>query len=410
MILVKDYVRNEERLAALNSYHILDTEEEIDFDEIVELASKICNKPISLISLVDDKRQWFKAKVGLKVSETPVEIAFCKHAIEHNNLFLVEDATLDERFKNNPLVTDHPDIRFYAGTPLTTSDGHSIGTLCVLDNKPGQITAEQQEALYILGKQVMKQLELRRALYNQNLMLKQLEQQRNEMQRLLSFKDKVFAIISHDLRGPIGGIGQVLELIRSGAITVQDFEMALPTLQTQVAYAEDTLNNLLSWAQSHEKGFIAEKKPTELHQLVGELVNGLQDSATQKGVTIHSNISSNIGLVDLDANSLIIVLRNLVKNSIKFCKRGNEINIIATLENNKLQFCVNDNGVGFDDVVASKLFKEDEHVTNYGTANEKGTGLGLLICKNLIEQSGGTIWAEGKLGQGATFCFIIPLS
>ena len=409
MTLAKDYVSNLERLAALDSFQILDTKEEIDFDEIVDLASKICNKPISLISLVDDKRQWFKAKVGLNVSETPVEIAFCKHAIEHNNLFLIEDATLDERFKNNPLVTNHPDIRFYAGTPLTTSDGHNIGTLCVLDNKPGQITTEQQEALYILGKQVMKQLELRRALYNQNRMLQELEQQRNEMQRLLNFKDKVFAIISHDLRGPIGGIGQVLDMIKSGAITVQDFEMAIPTLQTQVGYAEDTLNNLLSWAKTHGKGFIAEKKPTELHQLVHELVTGLHESAKQKDVAINCNISAVIGLVELDAQSLIIVLRNLVKNSIKFCRKGGEISIESKLENNTLQFCVKDNGIGFDDVVAAKLFKEDEHITTYGTANEKGTGLGLLICKNLIEQSGGSIWAEGRPNQGARFCFTIPV-
>lgn len=410
MTSIKDTTYELERLAALQSYHILDTEQEVDFDEIVDLASKICNKPISLISLVDDKRQWFKAKVGLNISETPVEIAFCKHAIEHNNLFLIEDATLDERFKNNPLVTNHPDIRFYAGTPLQTIDGYNIGTLCVLDNEPGQITLQQQEALTILGKQVMKQLELRRALNNQNRILRELEQQRNEMQRLLNFKDKVFAIISHDLRGPIGGIGQVLDMIKSGAITAQDFEMAIPTLQTQVAYAEDTLNNLLSWAQSHEKGFIAEKKPTELHQLVNELVNGLQDSAAQKSVSISTNISSNIQSVQLDAHSLIIVLRNLIKNSIKFCRKGDKVSIETRLENNALQFCIKDTGVGFDDEVASKLFKEDEHITTYGTANEKGTGLGLLICKNLIEQSGGTIWAEGKPNQGATFCFIIPLS
>jgi signal transduction histidine kinase len=140
------------------------------------------------------------------------------------------------------------------------------------------------------------------------------------------------------------------------------------------------------------------------------LVNGLQDSAAQKSVSISTNISSNIQSVQLDAHSLIIVLRNLIKNSIKFCRKGDKVSIETRLENNALQFCIKDTGVGFDDEVASKLFKEDEHITTYGTANEKGTGLGLLICKNLIEQSGGTIWAEGKPNQGATFCFIIPLS
>lgn len=409
MTLVKEYSQDANRLAALDSYRILDTEEEIDFNEIVDLASKICNKPISLISLLDDKRQWFKAKVGLQINETPIEIAFCKHAIEQNNLFLIEDASKDERFQNNPLVTNYPDIRFYAGTPLQTSDGHNLGTLCVLDNKPGQITPQQQEALAILGKQVIKQLELRRALKTQNCMLQELENQRSEMQRLLNFKDKVFSIISHDLRGPIGAIGQVLEMLKLGAITAEEFELAMPTLKAQVDYAEDTLNNLLSWAQSHANGFIAEKKHTNVKELMLEVVNGLCDTATQKGVIINAHVSEEINQVNLDASSLIIVLRNLIKNSIKFCRGGDRITVECKIENNELQFSVKDTGIGFDDAIASKLFKEHEHVTTFGTANEKGTGLGLLICKNLVEQSGGTIGAKGKVGEGALFYFNIPI-
>src|SRR5574343_514930 len=154
-------LNTEARLKALEDYAIMDTPAERELDEVVELASKICGKPISLISLLDGQRQWFKAKVGLEVSETPIGIAFCKYAIEGNDVFIVNDATKDERFAENPLVTGSPDIRFYAGTPLTTPEGQNIGTLCVIDNKPGDITPDQLDALRILGKQVISDAQLK---------------------------------------------------------------------------------------------------------------------------------------------------------------------------------------------------------------------------------------------------------
>lgn len=159
----KNTFDSEERLKVLEALDVMDTEAEHELNEIVELASKICNKPVSLKSLLDKNRQWFKAKVGIDLVETPVGIAFCKHAIEQNNVFMVEDATKDDRFRDNPLVTGYPDIRFYAGTPLKTTEGYNIGTLCVLDNKPGDLTPDQQDALEILGKQVVKHLELKKA-------------------------------------------------------------------------------------------------------------------------------------------------------------------------------------------------------------------------------------------------------
>jgi PAS domain S-box-containing protein len=152
------------RIAALESYQVLDTAPEAAFDDIVTIAAEICGVPMALISLVDSKRQWFKAALGLGVSETPREIAFCAHAIQQDDVFLVEDATRDARFASNPLVTGDPNLRFYAGAPLVTSDGMNLGTLCVLDNQPRHLTKTQQLALEALARQVMLQLELRRAI------------------------------------------------------------------------------------------------------------------------------------------------------------------------------------------------------------------------------------------------------
>jgi two-component system cell cycle sensor histidine kinase/response regulator CckA len=150
------------RLATLRNYEVLDTPAEMDFDELVALAAQICETPIAQITLVDENRQWFKATFGLVATETPRDVSFCEHAILQSEVFIVPDATLDERFADNSLVTGPPGIRFYAGSPLIAPNGYALGTLCVIDRRPREMTAAQQQALSVLSRHVMAQLELRR--------------------------------------------------------------------------------------------------------------------------------------------------------------------------------------------------------------------------------------------------------
>ncbi|HYG35716.1 MAG TPA: GAF domain-containing protein, partial [Clostridia bacterium] len=152
-----------QRLEVLKRYQILDTPNESDFDDVVRLAAQICQVPISLVSLVDRDRQWFKGRYGLEVTETPRRISFCAHTIlQHGLPMEVPDATQDPRFADNELVTGEPHIRFYAAAPLVTPDGYALGTLCVIDRQPRHLSPEQQEALRVLGRQIMMQMELRR--------------------------------------------------------------------------------------------------------------------------------------------------------------------------------------------------------------------------------------------------------
>lgn len=154
-----------ERLNVLRQYRVLDTLPEAVYDDLAFIASQICQTPIALVSLVDGDRQWFKARIGLEAEQTPRDLAFCAHAIlEPDEVLQVSDAALDERFNTNPLVTAGPAIRFYAGVPLVTAEGHAIGTLCAIDRKPRELSADQLRALRALSREVMMQMELRRTI------------------------------------------------------------------------------------------------------------------------------------------------------------------------------------------------------------------------------------------------------
>ena len=175
----------QQRLATLRGYEILDTEPEAAFDDLTLLASYVCQTPVALISLIDADRQWFKSKIGVSVTETSRDIAFCATAILQPDVFVVPDTSQDERFAENPLVVSEPRVRFYAGATLMT-DGQALGTLCVVDRVPRELSPEQMEALRALSRQVLAQLELRR-----NLM---------RLERSLAARDRAEAEKEHTLR------------------------------------------------------------------------------------------------------------------------------------------------------------------------------------------------------------------
>ena len=173
--------RENERIDALRELHILDTADEEEFDELVEVASKICNAPISLITLIDADRQWFKAQKGLNRGQTDLQESVCAHAILSDETLIINDTLLDARTVDNPLVHNEVNMRFYAGVPLRLDNELPIGTLCVLDTTPRQLTADQQRALEVLGRQVMTRITLRKALRKERELKLQIEQQRNKL-------------------------------------------------------------------------------------------------------------------------------------------------------------------------------------------------------------------------------------
>src|SRR5260370_32476793 len=179
-------------VGAVGSYKILDTDREKAFDDLTIWASHICETRVALISLIDTDRQWFKSRVGVNLTETPREVAFCAKAIQQSELFVVPDATKDPRFSSNPFVVSDPKIRFYAGAPFTSSDGYPLGTLCVVDVVPRQLTPSQENALMALSRQVQAQFELRKNLLDLRAALN--ERDRAEAERDQTIKDLQHAL------------------------------------------------------------------------------------------------------------------------------------------------------------------------------------------------------------------------
>ncbi|WP_291721386.1 ATP-binding protein [Bernardetia sp.] len=199
-----------ERLQALLSYEVLDTDAEKEFDDLVQLASQICEAEISLVSLIDSERQWFKAKVGLDADETHRDLAFCAHAILQDDVFEVENALEDERFHDNPLVADEDglQIRFYAGMPLKNPNGLKLGTLCVIDNTPKKLTEAQKFALKTLGNQVVTQLELRLKFKDLQEQMRKVQEAQNQLieKEKLATLGQLTANIAHEINTPLGAI------------------------------------------------------------------------------------------------------------------------------------------------------------------------------------------------------------
>jgi two-component sensor histidine kinase len=261
-----------ERLAALRSYRVLDTPPEPEFDDLVQLAARACQTPVALISLIDERRQWFKAQVGLGVRQTPLDRSICLSAMLLPGLTIVPDLTEDPRFVGNPLVTGEPHLRFYAGAVLRTPDGVPLGALCVLDHMPRDITQEQASTLTMLARQVMSQLELRRAIAERDDVLeanRTFEQRQSLLVRELHHRVKntlatVQALVGATRRstGSFDAFyrsfsNRITSLAKTHNLLTEDYWQTAPL-------REIALNELKPFAESRQPRFMLIGPPVEL--------------------------------------------------------------------------------------------------------------------------------------------------
>ena len=219
----------------------------------------------------------------------------------------------------------------------------------------------------------------------------------------------MFSIIAHDLRGPIGNIENLLEFFTDGTLNEKELKELFKQLGATVHETSGMLDNLLNWAQNYIQDAEVKKEHLDLKKLFDEVIKLNEIAALSKGVTINNQINQSIE-VNADLDMCRLVLRNLISNAVKFCSAGNTISLLAETQNHLATICVKDNGAGISEENKLLLFKDNIHLTTYGTANEKGTGLGLMLCKEFVNKNGGDIWCESELGKGSAFYFTLPLS
>jgi signal transduction histidine kinase len=235
------------------------------------------------------------------------------------------------------------------------------------------------------------------------------KEQANELEKLNQLKDRIFSIIAHDLRGPLVNLSEVLKMIANDQISIEEFKSISPTLSKDIIYTTDLLENILHWSRSQLKGFGIKKEIFNLRNLIINEINYHLPGATLKKIAIIHDVFPG-EMVYADILMLQIVMRNILNNAIKFCNENCEILITATYQKNGLMLiCIKDNGIGIAQDMLDKLFTE-ENISTRGTANEKGTGLGLMVCKDFMKRNDGDITVESIEGKGSKFCITVPVS
>jgi len=390
---------DQERVKALRSYDILHTEREDAYDQITELASHLTDTPISLISLVDKEEVWFKSSYGLDIKTSTRDVSFCGHAVgKEDQMLVLED------IRNHPEYHDHPyahlknnPIQFYAGVCLMDNNGHALGTLCVLDNKPNTISEKQIKALKVLAKQVVKLIELNKKNRELNEVRSELEEKNKDLR---DFAGRV----SHDMKMPLANMIVTTDILRSRYIGDLDDE-ALKYLN----YLKDSsfsLSEYISGMLTHyESDRIAAARDEEF-----ELNHLLEDIIELLNIDHQCEINFPETDYELSCNrsALEQILLNLLGNSLKYNdKETIIINIDCKLEKGFYHFSINDNGIGIPEDKLESIFNLFTTVGNLDRQGRKGNGIGLSTVKKLVTKLGGNISVESELGKGTTFKFSI---
>lgn len=387
-----------ERLASLKAYKIMDTSEEDDFDDLTKMASEICGTPIALITLVDETRQWFKSRIGLGVTQTPREHAFCAHTIiDPTGTMQITDARSDLRFAENPLVTSDPNIVFYAGVSLQSPDGYSLGSLCVIDRVPKSLTPQQLDALKILAKQVITQMELRKKITDLHEANKQLSETNEFMQRFAT-------TAAHDLKNPLSSISMSAELLTRHLEQNGDtkaLKLASTNLSSTRRLAK-LVNDMLEYSL----------RPETLTQNHTSILLSTFLEKTVSMITMPENVVITYPIENPIITTSEIALQqifiNLLTNAVRYnnkpiCK----IVICYEKNNGKDIFVIQDNGIGIANEELERIFDRNVTLNHVDRFHQNGTGIGLFTVRFLVEKLNGKICVESEINQGSCFKFSI---
>jgi signal transduction histidine kinase len=408
----------EARLAALAAYGILDTPGDEAFDRYVRVASAILKVPIALVTLVDLNRQWFKSRIGVDLAQTDRSIAFCDHTIRSDEVMVVRDAQLDERFLDNPLVVNEPHVRFYAGAPLVTPDGHRIGALCVIDQRPRDMSEAEVELLRDLAHMVVDTLELRRMGHLSAQQAAELariaeesKQAQQEAERLLQQKSLFIAAMAHELRTPLNAIIGFTDLIREDAaneISPERRREFIEIVNASGQHLLDLINDLLDLSKLEAGRFDVNIEPLDVAATAQQVHRMMAGLAKDSGLRFDLRVDPKLPPVMADMRAVKQILVNLTANAIKFTPKGGYVVIVATSQGGACRLYVSDTGRGIAPEDLKRVTEPYRQASSNKVQVDGGTGLGLAICQRLVQLLGSSLDIESSLGNGTTVSFALP--
>ncbi len=393
-----------QRIKSLKDLEILDTPPEERFDRITKIAQIMLDVPIALVSLIDSNRQWFKSCIGLDTRETPRSLSFCGHAIHNEEILTIEDALLDKRFADNPLVTGNPFIRFYAGRPIHSPDNNVLGTLCIIDKKPRTLSRADKNLLNDLAIWVENE-------FKNIKMTRELKTLNEELRKKDLQKDEFSAMISHELKTPLTPItvwcDALLDPELFGTLNKEQKNGVQKILESTESL-QNLINDIFDAQKLGMKKLEMNIEEFRLNDLMKDIHASNLSLADSKKISLINSTQDKI-LIKNDRKRLAQILNNLIKNAIDFVNPETgivEINARKTGES--VTFFVKDNGIGIDKKKQSAIFRKFYQVDTSFKREHGGSGLGLSICSSLVEVMGGKIWVESEKGKGSTFFFTIP--
>jgi signal transduction histidine kinase len=388
----------QERIQALHALQILDTPPEDKFDRITRIAQILFDVPIALVSLVDTNRQWFKSCAGLSATETPRSMSFCAHAILNQDVLVIEDATKDERFFDNPLVTGEPFIKFYAGKPIRNMDNQMLGTLCIIDKNPRQLSRSDKTVLTDLAKWVEKEFQtitLTNQLQEKTSKLLIVEQELRDQNKILENEikiqteklianEKMSALgimssrLAHDLKNPLTVIKTYSDILSTKLESnmVHLCFMASSVLKKSIRHLERIIDDTLNFVRTT-------KINSSKNSINDILKNSIESMDLPDTVTLL--LPENDVQINCDGEKLKAVFSNLITNALQAIDNSGKIIIRTKNESSKILIEIEDSGAGIPAEILPKIFDP------LFTSKPTGTGLGLGICKSIIEQHQGTI-------------------
>jgi signal transduction histidine kinase len=392
-------VNETERLATLYGLNVLDSPPEKDFDDIVALAAAVCGVPMSLVSLIDTDRQWFKASVGTDLVETSRDLSFCAHAILGRELLVVPDARQDPRFADNPAVARKGGVRFYAGAPLVTTDGYALGTLCVVDSRPRRLDVEQLQALHALARQVTSQLELRRyavALANTTARLQELERR----------KDELAALVGGELRAPLRLMDAYLDgLGRTGHHDLEAADLVGRAAAAHVRGLRDLLDHLLRMAEAGSGADSLHMREIDLTRLTQRAVEAVRPIAATKQIWILNQAGGPSLPIIADPVRLEQVLMHLLFAAVKYTPSGGRVRVGTEIESGP---AVRLDDMDLADGVRPDLFPHLYYGAIANPSDAAGPDRGLAVAKRILDAHHATVALSDRPGDGTSLHVVFP--